>query len=119
MPTYSVRCLFRLSASANQRLKHLYAERLTLWQAASSEAAIDLAEQEAETYANHGAPASAEFLGLAQACELIAPLAGHGVEIFSMIRESDLEPEDYLDAFFDTGTERERIYGEDTGHSQA
>jgi hypothetical protein len=32
---------------------------------------------------------------------------GQGAEIFSLLRDSELEPDEYLDAFFDTGTERE------------
>jgi hypothetical protein len=31
-----------------------------------------------------------------------------GAEIFSLMRDSDLAPEDYLDSFFDTGTEGQR-----------
>jgi len=42
---------------------------------------------------------------------LAAPLPGHGVEVFSLLRESDLPPEPYIDSFFDTGTEREQRSG--------
>jgi len=35
-----------------------------------------------------------------------------GAEVFSLLRESDLEPDAYLDAFFDTGTERQTESGE-------
>ena len=37
---------------------------------------------------------------------------GHGAELFSLLRESDLEPKEYLDAFFDTGDERQGEIGE-------
>lgn len=30
-----------------------------------------------------------------------------GAEVFSLMRDSDLEPDDYLDAFFSTGNERQ------------
>ena len=37
----------------------------------------------------------------------MAEAPGHGCEVFCLERESDLEPDEYLDAFFDTGGERE------------
>jgi pentatricopeptide repeat protein len=44
--------------------------------------------------------------GLAQAYALSDDL-GDGAEVFSLMRDSDLGPDDYLDAFFSTGDERE------------
>ena len=35
-------------------------------------------------------------------------LQASGVEVFSLLRESGLAPSEYIDAFFDSGTERER-----------
>ncbi|HMO64910.1 MAG TPA: hypothetical protein PKE47_06765, partial [Verrucomicrobiota bacterium] len=34
-----------------------------------------------------------------------------GCEVFSLLRESDLEPRQYLKAFFATGFERQQPYG--------
>ncbi|GIE38008.1 hypothetical protein Alo02nite_09060 [Actinoplanes lobatus] len=47
-----------------------------------------------------------EYLGLAQVYSL-SDEPGHGAEIFSLLRGSTLEPGAYLDAFFDTGHERQ------------
>lgn len=33
---------------------------------------------------------------------------GHGVEVFSLMRDSDLASEDYISRFFDTGAEHQR-----------
>ena len=33
----------------------------------------------------------------------------HGAEVFSLLRESSLQPGDYLEAFFDTGAERQSV----------
>jgi len=107
MESYTVRCLFRWQPRADQRLAHLYEERITLWSAGSLDEALALAEQEAGAYAD----ADIEYLGYAQAYALVAPLSGHGVEVFSLLRESDLPPEPYIDSFFDTGTEREQRSG--------
>jgi hypothetical protein len=84
-----------------------YEERLTVWQAASADDAIALAEAEAARHATKGI----EYAGLAQSYQLHGPL-GQGVEVFSLIRDSALEIDDYLDTFFDTGAERQSQWGE-------
>jgi hypothetical protein len=38
---------------------------------------------------------------------MFSELEGNGIELFSLLRESDLEPSAYLDHFHDTGTERQ------------
>ena len=58
---------------------------------------------EAATYATAN---GVEYLNLAQVCLL----PGHptsGAEVFSLIRDSELPTDQYLDAFFDTGSERQ------------
>jgi hypothetical protein len=82
----------------------LYEERVTLWQAESFDDAIAMAESEAVQYATG---IDGEHLGLSQAFE-IDGTPGQGTEVFSLIRESELGPDEYLDAFFDTGSERQR-----------
>ena len=96
---YTVRCLFGSARGEG----FSYEERMTLWYTESFDNAISLAETEAATYA---ARAKVEYLDLAQVCLL----PGHptsGAEVFSLIRDSELSADDYLDAFFDTGTERQ------------
>ena len=51
-----------------------------------------------------------EFLGYSQGFALFEPVTANAIEVFSLLRESDLEPEQYIDAFFDTGTEHEGQY---------
>jgi hypothetical protein len=83
--------------------RHAYEERVTLWRADSFVTAIALAEADAREYM----PDYTEYLGLAQAYDTkvddfsIEP----SFEAFSMVRESDLSPSDYVDTFFDTGRE--------------
>jgi hypothetical protein len=76
---------------------------VTLWRAASFDAAIEAAELEAERYA---AAHHHEYLGIAQSYEMSGPKVGSGSEVFSLLRDSELDPDDYVDAFFDTGRER-------------
>jgi hypothetical protein len=108
MPTFSVRAILRWSPRPEQQKSHLYEERITLWNAESLEQAIDLAEREAKEYAG----TDAECLDLFQGFWLFdAPtLPSQGIEVFSLLRESDLEPKAYIDTFFDTGCERQGVY---------
>ena len=100
---FAVRCLF--SNTADGDTGFFYEERVTLWSAADMSAAIALAEAEAQEYA--AVFDTTRYVGLAQ-CYWLADEPGHGAEIFSLIRGSDLEANDYLDRFFDTGTELQR-----------
>jgi hypothetical protein len=51
-----------------------------------------------------------EVLELSQSCAL-ATKPGHGVEVFSLIRRSELLPDQYPDRHFDTGTEHQSTAG--------
>ena len=103
--SYSVRCLFEWSARPEMTKKYLYEERITIWKSINIDQAIEDAKQEAELYAKK---IDAKYLGLAQGFYLFDEVDSSGVEIYSLLRESDLKSEDYLDTFFDTGDERQR-----------
>ena len=103
---FAVRCVFSCGWPATGG-RPLYEERITLWRASSVEDAVARAEAEAQTYAASIEDSPDRFLGLAQAYRLDDE-PGDGAEVFSLVRESDLPAEDYLDAFFDTGSERSR-----------
>lgn len=107
---YTVRCIFRTTKNEPWGPHDLkpgtsaYEERITLWRAASLDEAVAMAEVEAEDYAE---VVGDGYLGFAQAYQL-SDAPGVGVEIFSLIRNSDLDPDDYLERFFDNGTERQQ-----------
>lgn len=105
MPSFSVRCIFRWEPSPEQERKFLYEERITLWQAEDIDAAVELAEREARRYAEEN---EVEYLEYWQVYALFEEVGANALEVFSLLRESDLEPAEYLDAFFDTGLERQR-----------
>jgi hypothetical protein len=84
----------------------VYEERITLWLAASAEEAIERAEVEALEYAGSIEESPGTYLGIAQSYRLVDAPAD-GAEVFSLMRSSTLEPGEYVDAFFDTGTERQ------------
>ena len=95
---YGVRCVFEHAGDGD----HTYEERITLWRAATFDEAIALAEAEAEEYT--GTSDTVMYLGLAQAY-LLTEAPGQGAEVFSLLRDSDLAPDRYLDALFQTGRE--------------
>jgi hypothetical protein len=90
---FSVRCLFDMGDG-------LFEERVTLWDCSSFAAAVNRAEVEAREYAE----GLGTYLGLAQAFAL-ADDPRSGSEVFSLIRRSDLRPDEYLTEFFNTGSE--------------
>lgn len=106
---FAVRCVFHHSPERPGAPKdlglgeHAYEERITLWQAASADEAIGLADKEGEEYASS---VGYEYTGLAQSYWLEGE-PGHGAVAFSLVRKSQLDPEPYIDAFFDTGLEYE------------
>jgi hypothetical protein len=99
---YSVRCLFRIKGFNDSPKKYVYEERLTIWRTNSIEEAIELAEEEGKTYVGDD---QSEYLGLAQGYDPITSRLTSGAEIYSLMRNSNLSAEKYLDRFFDTGDE--------------
>lgn len=101
---FAVRCILQRNADESAEADYIYEERITIWSAASSDEAIAAAEAEATEYAGLNA---ATYINLAQAFDIQAAIPASGTEVFSLMRESNLEADDYLDAYFDTGEERE------------
>ena len=92
MPSYSVRSVIQWAPREGQTKVHLYEERITAWNAESLDEAIELAEAEAKTYAIRN---EFECLDLFQGYWIFdkGDLIPQGSEVFSLLRESDLEPE--------------------------
>lgn len=85
-----------------------YEERVVLFKADTFAEAVARAEAESEEYADVFDDCQA--LGCFQAFA-IADDVRDGAEIYSLMRSSTLEPDDYLDHFFDTGDERQGLLG--------
>lgn len=95
---YSVRCHFCVDGTS-------YEERVTVWQATDFDAAILLAEAEARRYATS---IGGTYLDSCDCYHLTSgsAAADHGLELYSLVRTSDLDPDTYLRTFFFTGDER-------------
>lgn len=99
---YAVRSVVRWPDGGHDSPR--YEERITIFRADSFEAAVRLAEEESVEYARD--VVQGEALGMYQAFSIKEEFED-GLELFSLIRDSDLAPEEYLDHFFDTGLERQ------------
>ena len=103
---------FTVRTVVHRRDERVYQERITLWRRATAADAAEAALVERSEYA---ADEGAVDCGLAQVFEPygddVAGLraAAEGCEIFSLVRQSDLEPGPYLDTFFDTGREQQQM----------
>lgn len=97
---FGVRCVFRHGEST-------YEERIVIVLAVDFSHAIAKAEDEAADYVDG---MNMEYIGLAQAFMLFDE-PRDGAEVFSLMRDSDLEPDEYLDSFFSTGDERQGDVG--------
>jgi hypothetical protein len=99
---YSVRCVF-INRSPG-RAHYIYEERITVWHAPSPEVAIAKAEEEAAEYVEIFD--NDAYIGMAQSFWMFDELSD-GAEVFSLMCDSTLEPDDYLKTFFSTGAERQ------------
>jgi hypothetical protein len=102
---FGVRCLFR-------HQNGLYEERIAVWPASSLDVAISAAEE-------YAADLHCDYLGFAQAygplekSDVDAPrVPSAGMEVFSLMRRSELAPAAYISHFFATGDEVEGEGGE-------
>ena len=102
-PWYGVRLVYRWKMTSGQA----YEERVLLVHADSAEAAIAEAERLSKDYES----ADIEYLGYAIAFNIYCDNGqelGPGTEVFSLVRESELPPDQYIDRFHDTGNECSR-----------
>jgi len=87
--------------------KTLFEERVVLLQATNFDDAIAKGETEAQEYCR--ALSDVVYTKYIDVYRLCADTVGHGTEVFSLMRESDLSDKDYLDRFYDDGKERTQI----------
>jgi hypothetical protein len=107
---YSVRCIFHHPKRNKKKGEYLYEERILLWRANDLDQAIELAEEEAKQYEKD---ANCVYIGLSQGYHTFLEIPESGSEVYSLMREDESSPDDYLDFYFDTGSERQKHYKED------
>ena len=82
----------------------LFEERIILIRAADFDEAFRRAEEEAKSYAE---AVGGTYSGFASLYELAEEEIGDGAEVFSLMRDSELPAEEYIEHFFATGSERQ------------
>ncbi|NKF49093.1 DUF4288 domain-containing protein [Shewanella sp. WXL01] len=106
-PFYAAKCVFRHHQLAPiDGKKYVYEERIILIHAESMDDAIEKTESEANQYADSGS----EYLEYINVFHLFDYILHHGSEVYSEIRSSDLDPEDYINQFYDSGSEHTEKY---------
>lgn len=102
---YGAKMIFKHIGVSNCVKKNLYEERIILVQAVSFNDAIKEAELEATEYISYDD--STKYLEFVNVFKLDEEdKIGNRTEVYSIMRESDLESNDYLDKFYDTGFEK-------------
>jgi hypothetical protein len=99
-PWYGVRLIYRVTFAS----RRAYEERVIIVPAESDVEAIRKAEQFSKEYESE----TTEYIGYATAFHILdenGPCLGPGTEVFSLIRESELDPDAYLERFYDTENE--------------
>lgn len=104
-PWYGAKSLFYDSGS------RVYEERIILLKAESYDDALDRAKREAEGYAQ--SLEDVQYAGYTDVFNLFDVGVTEGVEVYSLMRQSDLGTAEYIEKFIDTGSEvgieREKI----------
>lgn len=101
---FGARTIYRIEKSNTVASPNkLYEERIVLISATSPDEALVKAEKEAEIYASDN---QMTYLGYVNVFQLYHDKIENGTEVYSLMRESELDGNDYIDRFFDTGSER-------------
>lgn len=100
-PWYGVRLVYRLTFSAEPA----YEERILIVRAANSDDAIARAEGISRDNYESETTVYTEYAMAFNIIDEDGDSLGDGVEVFSLIRNSELEAAEYLDRFHDTGAE--------------
>jgi len=110
---YGIRTIFRFDGVAASG-DAIFEERVCVYKTSSLDEAFEKAKAEAHEYVDtlSSDEQPCVFLGLFQSY-YISEEVESGVEVFSLMRESELGDEEYLSHFFDTGRELHRVTNEE------
>ncbi len=101
-PWYGVRLVYQ----HNRLSGHAYEERILIVRAKSAEAAIEMAEAISVQEYEDESTVRLEYAMTFNIFDCDGPCLPPGTEVFSLIRDSDLTPDEYLNRFHTTGAER-------------
>ncbi|MCF7830821.1 DUF4288 domain-containing protein [Candidatus Gracilibacteria bacterium] len=103
---YSVKCIFGIYGKKTDKIWG-YEERIILVRAKSFKEAVELAEKEARKYCEdyESNDKYFEYENFISVFHLFDGKICNFAEIYSLIRSSDLERDEFLDKYYDDGSE--------------
>lgn len=113
---FSAKCVFKFDRIKNNDGETAYEERIVILKARTDDEAIELAEEDAKKYAESE---RGKYLGYINVYKLFeSDIEFNGIkEVYSLMRHDEDNEEDYLDFFYDTGSECVKHWKEGTGSS--
>lgn len=100
-PWYGVRLVYQLISDSG----NAFEERVLIVRAADFDSAIERAEQISRDDYENESTIYTKYAIAFHVFDENGDALGEGVEVFSLVRHSDLPVKDYLDQFHDTGNE--------------
>lgn len=101
---YSCKGVFRHDNLSPKKGKKVYEERVVLLRARNFDEAIELGEKEAEEYAQ--SLDGVKYMGFISVYRLFEKRLRHKAEVYSIMRENKMSKKEFLDRYYDDGTER-------------
>jgi len=109
MSWYSAKCVFRHRAHVADLHKFVYEERVIVLRADDLNEAVRRAEDEAKQYAT--SLEGVEFTGFVAAYDTGEDEITDLTEVYSILRDSDLQSDAFLDRYYDDRSERTQHFG--------
>lgn len=106
---YAIRCLLSHPERIRDTEKNLFEERVTLWNTDSEREAYELAEEEAQQYAKEDYK-NMIFIKAVDSFHLFDEELYSGVEVWRVMKCSNLDAETYINTFMDTKRDRKGIF---------
>ena len=115
-PWYSVKCVFKHDYLSRQHGEVVYEERIVVLKASSLDEAIALGEVEANAYA--GDKGTVHYTGFISAFHMFERKLANRAEVYSLMRQSNMDTDAFLDHYYDDGSERTQHYDDGSERTQ-
>jgi hypothetical protein len=100
---YGVKCLVEHKGLSNDPKTRVYEERILVLRAPNFDEAILRAEREATQYAGQN---NGLYIGYCNAYKIDSKTITEGTEVYSVMREVDLAPDQFIAHYYDDGSDK-------------
>lgn len=115
---YSVKCIFEHDGLAKGAEETVYEERVVILRAADFDDAIEQGEAEARDYAESIGDGSICYVGFISAYRTGERRVANRMEVYSLMRQTNLSREEFVTHYYDDGNERTQHYEEESERTQ-